>query len=62
MVVIKFNLAPGLFIVTVLAFLTETANMLVIVLVARVTIGLDFNLEGVFGVAGYTRYLGMAGA
>lgn len=61
-VVIKFNLAPGLLIVTVLAFLTETAGVLVIVLVAGVTIGLDLDLEGVFRVAGYTRHLGMTSA
>jgi hypothetical protein len=59
-VVIKFNPVPGLFIVAVLAFLSETTGVLIIVLVAGVTIGLDLDLERVFGVAGHTRHLGMA--
>lgn len=59
-VVIKFNPVPGLFSMTVLAFLSETTGVLVIVLMAGVTIRFNLDLVGILLMAGLTGYLVMA--
>lgn len=54
------NPAPSLFAVAILAFEAKTTRMFVIVLMARIAIGLDFDLVGVLLVTGITFHLDMA--
>jgi len=59
-VVIKFNPVPGLFTVAVLALLSETTSVLVIMLVAGITIHFNLDLVGILLMAGLAGYITMA--